>query len=469
MDRWTSWAGESVGKPNLFVNQVLGVMESFTGVPPPFRVGADSEDRGYIQPGVAVINSSFPAATTDIPFPEANTVGIGKDFYALSSNLPKGTSFIWGVNLKARNVSETVAQVALLADTFQGSRKALMANVTLTSLEIGNEPDFFAFPGWTPSAYVEIWSTIVNKVTSIIKLGGRNEPTLEGPAFAGFASGEWDAMSVLNAGFRDGKAGKLLGTFGEHHYSGVHAYPSFSPEPKIGDLLNKNSIRSNMTRHAKEVSRARSVGLPYILGETNSYANHGAPGVSNTAEAAIWMVDNALQAASVGVQQMYFHHGVGYRYNLFQPISGADDGVGLTSRPHVLPVFYGALVVNEAIGTSGNSCVAEIGTDSATVSAYGIYEQSKLARIVVINSEMHLPSQNSTRMNSTVYLDGLGDNIHFTAKRLSIPFTNATSGLTWASVNYDTASGVPEGKPVQEDVTGAVSVAASEVVLLCLK
>jgi hypothetical protein len=42
MDRWTSWAGESVGKPNLFVNQVLGVMESFTGVPPPFRVGGPS-------------------------------------------------------------------------------------------------------------------------------------------------------------------------------------------------------------------------------------------------------------------------------------------------------------------------------------------------------------------------------------------------------------------------------------------
>lgn len=114
-----------------------------------------------------------------------------------------------------------------------------MANVTLTSLEIGNEvsmrpqtirthvdnnwtlvqPDFYTFPGWTPSAYVEIWSTIVNKITSVIKLGGPNEPKMEGPAFAGFAAGQWDAMSMLNAGFREGKAGKLLGTFGEHHYS----------------------------------------------------------------------------------------------------------------------------------------------------------------------------------------------------------------------------------------------------------
>jgi hypothetical protein len=39
MDRWPSWAGDAVGKPNAYVNQVLSVMGSFTGVPPPLRVG----------------------------------------------------------------------------------------------------------------------------------------------------------------------------------------------------------------------------------------------------------------------------------------------------------------------------------------------------------------------------------------------------------------------------------------------
>jgi hypothetical protein len=141
------------------------------------------------------------------------------------------------------------------------------------------------------------------------------------------------------------------------------------------------------------------------------------------------MVDNALQAASVGVQKMNFHHGVGYRYNLFQPVSGADDGVGLSARPHILPAFYGALAVNEAIGSSGKSCVAEIGTDSTTFSAYGIWEDTKLARVVLINSAMYIPSQNGTRVNSTVYLDGLNHSGQITAKRLSTPFTNSTSGL----------------------------------------
>ncbi len=41
MDRWTSWAGEAVGKPNTYVNQVLSVMSSFTGASPSFRVGGE--------------------------------------------------------------------------------------------------------------------------------------------------------------------------------------------------------------------------------------------------------------------------------------------------------------------------------------------------------------------------------------------------------------------------------------------
>jgi hypothetical protein len=79
--------------------------------------------------------------------------------------------------------------------------------------------DFYGFPGWSPKSYVKLWDTIVDKMGSVIKLGGPNEPKLQGPAIAGFAPGEWNAAALINAGMHEGKAGKLLGTFGEHHYS----------------------------------------------------------------------------------------------------------------------------------------------------------------------------------------------------------------------------------------------------------
>ena len=49
--------------------------------------------------------------------------------------------------------------------------------------------------------------------------------------------------------------------------------------------------------------------------ETNSIACHGAPGVSNTAGAALWAIDYALYASTIGISELYFHEGIGYKYN----------------------------------------------------------------------------------------------------------------------------------------------------------
>jgi hypothetical protein len=39
---------------------------------------------------------------------------------------------------------------------------------------------------------------------------------------------------------------------------------------------------------------------------------HGVPGVSDSAEAAIWLADYALQAAMLNVKEVDFHGGVGF-------------------------------------------------------------------------------------------------------------------------------------------------------------
>lgn len=39
-------------------------------------------------------------------------------------------------------------------------------------------------------------------------------------------------------------------------------------------------------------------------------------GVSNTAAAALWAIDYVLQATVHGVQKLYFHNGIGYKYDL---------------------------------------------------------------------------------------------------------------------------------------------------------
>lgn len=118
-------------------------------------------------------------------------------------------------------------------------------------------------------------------------------------------------------------------------------------------------------------------------------SSHGQPGLSNTVESAIWGTDWLLLSASAGVERVHFHHGVGFRYNAIQPASDSDDGLNIT-RPHILPLYHSYLIVNEAIGTSGNAYVAELPTTNGSLTAFGIWEGHVLARVVVLNTQVYL-------------------------------------------------------------------------------
>lgn len=149
------------------------------------------------------MNATFPAPTAEVPVPEADHIFIGRDFYALSGNLPDGTPFQWGINLASLNRTETIAQAKLVADTFQGERAHLTANVNLDALEIGNEPDFYADgkklgAAWTPANYSHTWLDYAQGVSEVIQLGG-DGPYLTPGAMAGFETPVWtpEAFSRL--------------------------------------------------------------------------------------------------------------------------------------------------------------------------------------------------------------------------------------------------------------------------------
>lgn len=98
--------------------------------------------------------------------------------------------------------------------------------------------------------------------------------------------------------------------------------------------MGRSGVRSNTTKHALYASQAERAGLEYVIvrrdsgrrsqrvadkvsfsltqGETNSFSLHGVPGVSDSAEAAIWLADYALQAATLNVKEVDFHGGVGF-------------------------------------------------------------------------------------------------------------------------------------------------------------
>ena len=107
----------------------------------------------------------------------------------------------------------------------------------------------------------------------------------------------------------------LITTFrriSQHHYSGSFCSGN---NGILQDLMSKASIRGNLTGFAPDIAAVKQNGLAYVLGETNSFSCHGAPGVSNTAGAALWGLDYALFAGQLGITRLYFHQGIGYKYN----------------------------------------------------------------------------------------------------------------------------------------------------------
>lgn len=81
------------------------------------------------------------------------------------------------------------------------------------------------------------------------------------------------------------------------------------------NLISKNNIRANLSRYEASVAVGVANNITFVLGETNTFSGHGQEGVSNSAAAALWMVDYTLQAASKGIGGVYFHQGIGYNYS----------------------------------------------------------------------------------------------------------------------------------------------------------
>lgn len=150
-------------------------------------------------------------------------------------------------------------------------------------------------------------------------------------------------------------------------------------------------------------------------------------GLSNTGESAIWVVDYMLKAASMGIGRVYLHSTPNRLFAVFQPGFGFTNGTGI-ERPHIMPKYNGLLVVNEMVGTSRTAKVAELENIDPRLASYGVWEHGRLARLVLINSNVF--EQNSTTRSAiNVTLSGGLRSKSATIKRLSIPYTTATEGM----------------------------------------
>ena len=244
------------------------------------------------------------------------------------------------------------------------------------------------------------------------------------------------------------------------------SYISGATSPGVtlqGTLMNHTSTASSVSFQLANWSPVLAESqLPFIFGEANSLYNEGAPGLSNSFGAALWVLDFALYCASNNVSRWHAHQGTNYRYAAWQPVTTEKGEVG-TKAP-----YYGSVAAASFLAGSAkeNLQVTEIELDSDIDPvhnvAYASYVNGQLARIAVLQMNDYnsstgtftqadgsvgtgaRPTQSFTfQIPGAKYASG-GQKVK--VQRLIAEGSDAVSGTTFGGVSYD--YGLGRGKPV---------------------
>ncbi|KAJ7710331.1 glycoside hydrolase family 79 protein [Mycena rosella] len=477
-DRWLDWSGNAT--QNTFFFNCLDNIVKITSLPPQIRIGADSEDHTNFNPNVAGVQDQFPPPTTTVPYPEASSIVAGPGFYQAAKNLPPGKSVQLGarVNFGGANLTAVFLETQAIITAFASSAFT-QAGITLDNLELGNEADLYSGNGlrastYTVQQYTPQWITYATNLTNTAKLSSSNT-RLWGGAFAGSShtTTGFSPQGIFANGILNSVPGAFIKTISQHHYSGSFCAGS---ESLLQDLMTKATIRSNLSSFTPDIEAVHAQGLNYVFGETNSYSCHGAPGVSNTAGAALWTLDYALYASQIGATQVYFHEGIGYKYNLIQPLTltrSTLDGSTLATpqAPHIQPQYYAAIIIAEAIGDSGDTQVVELSISDTRLSGYAFYESGSLKRAIFINSLAYLTTTTTARPSTHVNLSFSGSGTaptSFSVKRLIINHADDVSNLSWGGQTYETSDARVSGSLTTESgtVAGGIDIPATQAVML---
>lgn len=234
-----------------------------------------------------------------------------------------------------------------------------------------------------------------------------------------------------------------------------------SPTPTIaGNLLNHFHMTSLMYYHEVLGSYAASVGVPYVLGETNSISCQGTTGISDVYAAALWAIDYTLYVAALPISRMYYHMGTRYRYSPWQPVEW--DGVGA----HVKPLYYGNLFTATAF--AGGNKQVEVLINETSFTAYAVYEgRETLKSVVLVNLAMWNSTQPAFQRPFTAVKlpSSLSTGV---VSRFTSPGVEIAGNISFAGQMVDATGNIVGRRATEKVHKGRVLIGAGEALLISL-
>jgi hypothetical protein len=390
---------------------------------------------------------------------------------------PKGTEFVYSVNFAVNQ-----SRWANALSQAQAAYAALGSSLSL--FELGNEIDHYVSEHWRNSSWdVAEYIQQFRFLTDSIVESGWYKTASVGPKFqAGvIADPPWipdqqvdqDDFDIINlTKAEDQQDRSKVGSYCMHLYPQSTCDTERWLRMRLDLLSNHTVLWLNVSQYVPQVAAADAAGAPFVMGETNSISCSGRSGISDTFGAALWGVDYALMAASVGIQRLNMHLGAQSQYSSFTPLPYELDGEYLEAG--LRAPWYGHYFVAEVVRNAGKGdleVAALPDANSSDFSGYAIYRQSLLQKLVFLDMGVWNGTEglsNPTTLSATdgtVFSEGTrpvrtvkvttpwrtGQLIELT--RLSAPGTNAKSNVTISGLAFDGSTGAKIGREKKEVVT----------------
>jgi Glycosyl hydrolase family 79 C-terminal beta domain len=429
--------------PNEYSNNLLNNLGNLTGTKPYIRVGGSSADEAVLDTNLA--NATTHKQDTGLPSGPQQQLKYGNSYFQSFGTWPDAR-YIYDFNMAFNVGDDADTGFSSLNGTIPLICQAL-ADGRFLYWEYGNEPNLYQTQShgyvdaasWTAQSYLQQWQN----GTSVIKEQLQADPNcaeLAGSDFGFIGPSLWIPAShptltlgsVWSAGLDSADDLRMIA---------MHRYASDS---KLGHLTISNTLLNHtLNTHALQtvVSQWADLGdkaPPLMIGETNSIANVGIQGMTDTFAGALWAMDWALWCASQNVSRIHFQQGLNFWYNAWHPVM-VNSSVGAGTKPP----YYGHMAAAGAVGESTEASVQVLAHESSTDvdGVYSVFSDGTLSRVAVVNLRSF--TADDPRRGTQTYTfkvpDG-PDRKSVLVRRLVGPSSDALGGVQWDGQQFDITS-----------------------------
>jgi hypothetical protein len=270
----------------------------------------------------------------------------------------------------------------------------------MKGFEIGNEADLYHSNGFRPSTY-----SLANFEAQYLQyrdtiLAHNPSAVFTGPT----AATNYTSFTLPFCRNLKGKFAMLT----QHYY--VAAANSASVHKQVVALMSAAKMNSIVSEVYALVQCADSSGIPFRMGECNSFYNGGQWSVSDAYASALWALDYMYALARVGCAGVNFHGALGGPYTVV-----AYKNKIYSARP----IYYGILAFQE--GSKGKFISQSVINNHINLNTYSVIDSLGFVYTTIVNKD--------TLVNAVLKLDA-GNSLYTTASYITLSSSSFTDTIS---------------------------------------